>query len=171
MSWITLQHRSLAQTGSDSSRFRIRCRYINRLLSISKLIGSTPNSKNRNELHVELASPSILFKYLSCNTFSFSICLNSCRGSIRLKKKSNINQKFISEAREFCGCTIIREDLFRRYYPYGSITGTVVGFAGADGGLDGVEELFNSSISLGSFGIDYSKISLSSLLLLLAYSN
>ena len=62
----------------------------------------------------------------------------------RLYFESNIDQKFISEAREFCGCTIIREDLFRRYYPYGSIAGTVVGFAGADGGLDGVEELLAS---------------------------
>ena len=36
--------------------------------------------------------------------------------------------------------------MFRRYYPYGSISGTVVGFAGADGGLDGVEKLFDSAL-------------------------
>ena len=48
--------------------------------------------------------------------------------------------------RNICSCIIIREDLYRRYYPYGSIAATVVGFSGPDGGLDGVEAIYNSSL-------------------------
>ena len=107
--------------------------------------------RNQNDLAISIQRPTLIFKTDAdkekiinfANDNSKIIFLNANK---RLYFESNIDQKFISEAREFCGCTIIREDLFRRYYPYGSITGTVVGFAGADGGLDGVEELFNSSL-------------------------
>ena len=64
----------------------------------------------------------------------------------RLYFESNIDQKFIDEAEIICSCIIIREDLYRRYYPYGSIAATVVGFSGPDGGLDGVEAIYNSSL-------------------------
>ena len=107
--------------------------------------------RNQNDLAISIQRPTLIFKTDAdkekiinfANDNSKIIFLNAYK---RLYFESNIDQKFISEAQEFCGCTIIREDLFRRYYPYGSIAGTVVGFAGADGGLDGVEELFNSSL-------------------------
>ena len=37
--------------------------------------------------------------------------------------------------------------LFISYYPYGSITSTVIGFSGTDGGLEGAERVFENQIS------------------------
>ena len=40
----------------------------------------------------------------------------------------------------------IREDTFKRYYPFGSIFGPVIGFSGTDGGLEGVEKVMNENL-------------------------
>ena len=65
----------------------------------------------------------------------------------RLYFESSLSSKFIRDLKKYCECKIIKEDVFRRYYPYGSIVSPLLGFAGIDGGLEGLEKSFDSLLS------------------------
>ncbi len=107
--------------------------------------------RNQNELAISIKRPTLIFKSEVDKDRILEFSSNKSKDIFlstnkRLYFESNIDQKFIDEAEIICSCIIIREDLYRRYYPYGSIAATVVGFSGPDGGLDGVEAIYNSSL-------------------------
>ena len=108
--------------------------------------------RNNNQLALDIVRPTLLFnnqmqKEIVSNLAeaeSISIFLNSNR---RLWFENEIPINFLKKAREACNCDPIQEPRSRRYYPYGSIASTVVGFSGTDGGLEGVERVFENEIS------------------------
>ena len=77
------------------------------------------------------------------NKNSIEIFLNANK---RIWFQNPINSSFYNDSKEYCGCKIIREEKYRRYYPFGSVASTLLGFAGTEGGLEGVERVFNSRL-------------------------
>ncbi len=74
---------------------------------------------------------------------SIEIFLNANK---RIWFQNPISSNFYNDSKEYCGCKIIREEKYRRYYPFGSVASTLLGFAGTEGGLEGVERVFNSRL-------------------------
>ena len=74
---------------------------------------------------------------------SIEIFLNANK---RIWFQNPISSSFYNDSKEYCGCKIIREEKYRRYYPFGSVASTLLGFAGTEGGLEGVERVFNSRL-------------------------
>ena len=74
---------------------------------------------------------------------SIEIFLNTNK---RIWFQNPISSSFYNDSKEYCGCKIIREEKYRRYYPFGSVASTLLGFAGTEGGLEGVERVFNSRL-------------------------
>ena len=74
---------------------------------------------------------------------SIEIFLNTNK---RIWFQNPISSSFYNDSKEYCGCKIIREEKYRRYYPFGSVASTLLGFAGTEGGLEGVERIFNSRL-------------------------
>ena len=74
---------------------------------------------------------------------SIGIFLNANK---RIWFQNPISSSFYNDSKEYCGCKIIREEKYRRYYPFGSVASTLLGFAGTEGGLEGVERVFNSRL-------------------------
>ena len=77
------------------------------------------------------------------NKRSIGIFLNANK---RIWFQNPISSSFYNDSKEYCGCKIIREEKYRRYYPFGSVASTLLGFAGTEGGLEGVERVFNSRL-------------------------
>ena len=77
------------------------------------------------------------------NKNSIEIFLNANK---RIWFQNPINSSFYNDSKEYCDCKIIREEKYRRYYPFGSVASTLLGFAGTEGGLEGVERVFNSRL-------------------------
>ena len=108
--------------------------------------------RNNNELASSILRATLIFKNKeekrSAQKFAQEngkkIFLSSNR---RLYFESSLSNKFIQDIKNFCECKIIKEDIFRRYYPYGSIVSPLLGFAGIDGGLEGLEKSFDSLLS------------------------
>ena len=74
---------------------------------------------------------------------SIEIFLNTNK---RIWFQNPLSSSFYNDSKEYCGCKIIREEKYRRYYPFGSVASTLLGFAGTEGGLEGVERVFNSRL-------------------------
>jgi len=74
---------------------------------------------------------------------SIEIFLNANK---RIWFQNPISSSFYNDSKEHCDCKIIREEKYRRYYPFGSVASTLLGFAGTEGGLEGVERVFNSRL-------------------------
>lgn len=74
---------------------------------------------------------------------SIGIFLNANK---RIWFQNPISSSFYNDSKEYCGCKIIREEKYRRYYPFGSVASTLLGFAGTEGGLEGVERVFNGRL-------------------------
>ena len=74
---------------------------------------------------------------------SIEIFLNANK---RIWFQNPISSSFYNDSKEYCDCKIIREEKYRRYYPFGSVASTLLGFAGTEGGLEGVERVFNSRL-------------------------
>ena len=85
---------------------------------------------------------------------SQDIFLNTKR---RLYLENKVSQKILTKVQEACSCSPIREDTFKRYYPFGSIFGTVIGFSGTDGGLEGVEKVMDDLLIIDSKRSIYNK--------------
>ena len=68
-----------------------------------------------------------------------------------------MSQKILTKVQAACSCSPIREDTFKRYYPFGSIFGTVIGFSGTDGGLEGVEKVMDDLLIIDSKRSIYNK--------------
>ena len=108
--------------------------------------------RNNNQLALDIVRPTLLFNNQTqkeivsnlADAESIPIFLSSNR---RLWFENEIPINFLKKAREACNCKPIQEPRSRRYYPYGSIASTVIGFSGTDGGLEGVERVFEDQIS------------------------
>ena len=77
------------------------------------------------------------------NKNSIEIFLNANK---RIWFQNPINNTFYNDSIEYCDCRIIREEKYRRYYPFGSVSSALIGFAGTEGGLEGIERIFNSRL-------------------------
>ena len=108
--------------------------------------------RNGNQLALDILRETLLFKNeIDKNIVlqlaieeNVAIFLNANR---RLWFENDIDITFLEKAKNACDCNPIQEMRSRRYYPYGSITSTVVGFSGTDGGLEGVERVYNTELS------------------------
>ena len=76
---------------------------------------------------------------------STNIFLNTNR---RLYLENRLNQSTLKKIMSECNCAPIMEPRFKRYYPYGSIYGPIIGFSGTDGGLEGIEKIENSKLTI-----------------------
>ena len=102
--------------------------------------------RNGTELATDILRPTLLFKNETDKNIakeileqeSQKIFLNTKR---RIYLENNISQSILSNIQKACSCVPVREDTFKRYYPFGSIFGPVVGFSGTDGGLEGIESI------------------------------
>jgi cell division protein FtsI (penicillin-binding protein 3) len=77
------------------------------------------------------------------NINSIEIFLNANK---RIWFQNPVSISFFNDSKEHCKCKIIREQKYRRYYPFGSVASTLIGFAGTEGGLEGVERIFNNKL-------------------------
>ena len=110
--------------------------------------------RNGIELATDILRPTLLFKNENDKNIakdvlvkqSQEIFLNTKR---RIYLENNISKSTLSEIQKACSCVPIREDTFKRYYPFGSIFGPVIGFSGTDGGLEGVEKVMNKNLVIG----------------------
>ena len=108
--------------------------------------------RNDNQLALDIVRPTLLFDNQTQKEMVFKLAeaegipvfLNSNR---RLWFENEIDINFLKKAKIACECNPIQEPRSRRYYPYGSITSTVIGFSGTDGGLEGAERVFENQIS------------------------
>ena len=108
--------------------------------------------RNNSQLALDVVRQTLLFSKQAQKETVFKLAkaegipifLNSNR---RLWFENEIDVDFLKKAKIACNCNPIQEPRSRRYYPYGSITSTVIGFAGTDGGLEGVEKVFENEIS------------------------
>ena len=107
--------------------------------------------RNGIELATDILRPTLLFKNENDKNIakdilvkqSQEIFLNTKR---RIYLENNISKSVLSDIQKACSCVPIREDTFKRYYPFGSIFGPVIGFSGTDGGLEGVEKVMNENL-------------------------
>ena len=116
---------------------------------------TTPRRKildrNSIELATDIRRDTFIF---SSNAAKEKILEFSKKNSIEIFLNANkriwfqnpISSSFYNDSKEYCGCKIIREEKYRRYYPFGSVASTLLGFAGTEGGLEGVERVFNSRL-------------------------
>ena len=116
---------------------------------------TTPRRKildrNSIELATDIRRDTFIF---SSNAAKEKILEFSKKNSIEIFLNANkriwfqnpISSGFYNDSKEYCGCKIIREEKYRRYYPFGSVASTLLGFAGTEGGLEGVERVFNSRL-------------------------
>jgi len=108
--------------------------------------------RNDNQLALDIVRQTLLFSnetqketvFKLAKAEGIPIFLNSNR---RLWFENEIDVDFLKKAKLACNCSLIQEPRSRRYYPYGSIASTVIGFSGTDGGLEGVEKVFENEIS------------------------
>ena len=116
---------------------------------------TTPRRKildrNSIELATDIRRDTFIF---SSNAAKEKILEFSKKNSIEIFLNANkriwfqnpLSSSFYNDSKEYCGCKIIREEKYRRYYPFGSVASTLLGFAGTEGGLEGVERVFNSRL-------------------------
>ena len=134
--------------------------------SIASKLSIQPRKKilDRNgiELATDILRPTLLFKNEANKRKALNILLNKkqeifLNTNRRLYLENKIPQKTLTEIQKACSCSPIREDTFKRYYPYGSIFAPVVGFSGTDGGLEGIEKVKDAFLVMGSERLTYSK--------------
>ena len=111
--------------------------------------------RNGTELATDILRPTLLFKNETDKNIAKEILekesqiifLNTKR---RIYLENNISQSILSNIQKACSCVPVREDTFKRYYPFGSIFGPVVGFSGTDGGLEGIEKVLNDDLVISA---------------------
>ena len=120
---------------------------------------TTPRRKildrNSNELATDIRRDTFIFSSNAekekiiefSNIKSIEIFLNANK---RIWFQNPVTSSFYNDSKEYCNCRIIREEKYRRYYPFGSVASALIGFAGTEGGLEGVERIFNSRLSTKS---------------------
>ncbi len=123
--------------------------------NIASEINQQPRKKilDRNgiELATDILRPTLLFKNEQNKNIakdildkrSQEIFLNTKR---RIYLENNISKSVLSDIQKACSCVPIREETFKRYYPFGSIFSPVIGFSGTDGGLEGVEKVMDEDL-------------------------
>ena len=102
--------------------------------------------RNGIELATDVLRPTLLFKNENDKQKALKILLEGSQDIFldtkrRLYLENRVPKKILTKVQQACSCSPIREDTFKRYYPYGSIFGPVIGFSGTDGGLEGVEKV------------------------------
>ena len=111
--------------------------------SIATKINIHPRKKifDRNgiELATDILRPTLLFKNEKEKEQALTVLLNDSQDIFlntkrRLYLENKVSQKILTKVQAACSCAPIKEDTFKRYYPFGSIFGTVIGFSGTDGG-------------------------------------
>ena len=136
----------------DRDRFLSASEIRSKVTEVSFLPRLKIVDRNGNQLALDILRETLLFKNeIDKNIVlqlaieeNVAIFLNANR---RLWFENDIDITFLEKAKNACDCNPIQEMRSRRYYPYGSITSTVVGFSGTDGGLEGVERVYNTELS------------------------
>ena len=118
--------------------------------------------RNGIELATDILRPTLLFKNEKEKEQALTVLLNDSQDIFlntkrRLYLENKVSQKILTKVQAACSCAPIKEDTFKRYYPFGSIFGTVIGFSGTDGGLEGVEKVMDDSLIIDSNRSTYSK--------------
>ena len=111
--------------------------------------------RNGIELATDVLRPTLLFKNENDKQKALKILLEDSQDIFlntkrRLYLENRVPKKILTRVQQACSCSPIREDTFKRYYPYGSIFGPVIGFSGTDGGLEGVEKVMEDSLVIDS---------------------
>ena len=118
--------------------------------------------RNGIELATDILRPTLLFKNEKEKELALTVLLDDSQDIFlntkrRLYLENKVSKKIFTKVQAACSCSPIREDTFKRYYPFGSIFGPVIGFSGTDGGLEGVEKVMNDLLVIDSERSTYNK--------------
>ena len=118
--------------------------------------------RNGIELATDILRPTLLFKNEKEKELALTVLLDDSQDIFlntkrRLYLENKVSKKIFTKVQTACSCSPIREDTFKRYYPFGSIFGPVIGFSGTDGGLEGVEKVMNDLLVIDSERSTYNK--------------
>ena len=118
--------------------------------------------RNGIELATDILRPTLLFKNEKEKEQALTVLLDNSQDIFlntkrRLYLENKVSKQTFTKVQTACSCSPIREDTFKRYYPFGSIFGPVIGFSGTDGGLEGVEKVMNDLLVIDSERSTYNK--------------
>ena len=118
--------------------------------------------RNGIQLATDILRPTLLFKNEKEKEQALTVLLDNSQDIFlntkrRLYLENKVSKQTFTKVQTACSCSPIREDTFKRYYPFGSIFGPVIGFSGTDGGLEGVEKVMNDLLVIDSERSTYNK--------------